>query len=49
MEDDRELGIAPLLDTIIEHIPPPTIAPGPFSMLYVPPTSVYFFSVKGEE
>lgn len=35
MEDDRSLGIAPLLDAVIEHIPPPTVAPGPFSMLYV--------------
>ncbi len=33
-EDDRSSGIAPLLDTIVDYIPPPTIAPGPFSMLY---------------
>jgi GTP-binding protein len=33
MADDHEQGVAPLLDTFIERIPPPTIAPGPFSML----------------
>lgn len=33
MDDDKALGIAPLLDAVIDYIPPPTISPGPFSML----------------
>jgi len=33
MEHDKEAGIGPLLDTIVEHIPPPTVSPGPFSLL----------------
>lgn len=41
MDDDKELGIAPLLDAVVEHIPPPTVSPGPFSMLYVINTCPY--------
>jgi GTP-binding protein len=33
MDDDKELGVAPLLDAIIERVPAPTVTPGPFSML----------------
>lgn len=42
MSDDHALGVAPLLDTIVERVPAPTVAPGPFSMLYVITDSLWY-------